>query len=133
MYPVIWIITTTPPVILILSAVGIIYGIVNFRKQKQIFILFLFWLVIPIARVTWHGANIYGGIRQIMEYVPALAILAGIGASTLASRVNKKILVLVVFLNLLVPIIKTYPFYDTYFNFLIRRFPDSTPQTTPAS
>ncbi len=132
MYPVIWIITTTPPVILILSAVGIIYGIVNFRKQKQIFILFLFWLVIPIARVTWHGANIYGGIRQIMEYVPALAILAGIGASTLASRVNKKILVLVVFLNLLVPIIKTYPFEDTYFNFLIGGLQGAKAQNIPA-
>ncbi len=138
-YPVIWIITTIPPVILILSIIGIIYGVLNFKKNKQLSILFLFWLIIPIARVTWHGANIYGGIRQIMEYVPALALFSGIGTYAIISRVKTKqknmfsvILVVVVFVGLLIPILRTHPSEDTYFNFLIGGLSGAKAQNIPA-
>src|SRR5258706_4819077 len=135
-YPVIWIVTTTPPLILFLSFIGIIYGILNFRKKNQLSILFLFWLIIPIARVTWHGANIYGGIRQIMEYIPALAIFAGIGASVIVSRLKIKgvkiLAIILVFICLLIPIIKTSPYEDTYFNFLIGSLKGAKAQNIPS-
>ena len=137
-YPIIWILSTTPPIILILSTIGIIYGVLNFKKNKQISILFLFWLIIPIARVTWHGANIYGGIRQIMEYVPALAIFSGIGSQFLTSKIlkNKKslqfIFIGIIFIGLIIPIVKTYPFEDTYFNFLVGGLKGAKAQNIPA-
>ncbi|HWA52015.1 MAG TPA: glycosyltransferase family 39 protein [Patescibacteria group bacterium] len=126
-YPVFWIITTTPPIVLIFSGAGVIFGIINFKKHKEISILFLLWFLVPILRVTWHGANIYGGIRQLMEYVPALCAFAGIGGSYLFNKLRrfrnnlfvKSVFVAVVFLVLLVPIIGTHPVEDVYFNFLV--------------
>jgi hypothetical protein len=123
-YPIYWIITTTPPVVLILAVVGIFFAIRNFKKNKQLSILFLLWFFVPILRVIWHGANIYGGIRQIMEYIPGLAILSGIGGGALVSKLrSKKILaggfILIIIFSLLIPIAKTHPNENVYFNFLV--------------
>lgn len=77
-----WILFTTPIITLILTFFGIIYvfkkGI--FEKNK-LSILILIWFLIPIIRASMPKAGIYGGVRQIMEYIPAMAILAGIGAN----------------------------------------------------
>ncbi len=121
LYPLIWLVTTTPPVTLILAVFGIFFSVINFRKNKQLTTLFLLWLIIPIARVTWGQANIYGGIRQIMEYVPALAILAGIGGGWIIQkfRTLKFALVSLTVAFLLLPLLQTHPNENTYFNFLI--------------
>lgn len=126
-YPVLWIIFTTPPIILIAFIFGVVYIIKHFRKDSLL-ILFVLWLIVPILRVTWHGANIYGGIRQIMEYVPALAIIGGIGTGKLINSIKLKkknlkalnlITVVVVFISLAIPILTTHPSENVYFNFLI--------------
>ncbi len=127
LYPVIYIATTTPIIALALGISGIIFVIKNFKKDKQALAVFaLLWFVIPIARVTWHGANIYGGIRQIMEYLPGLAILSGIGGSYvvsnfkfLRSKVFKGVFVFCVFVALLIPIAESHPNENVYSNFLI--------------
>lgn len=72
------------------------------------------------------GTTIYGGVRQIMEYIPALALLSGLGGVTLlnllSSRVNK-ILVAAIILLLFVPhvfkLISIHPNENVYFNFLV--------------
>jgi hypothetical protein len=118
-YPIQWIMFTTPPLILILSLVGIFVALkrTNIEKNK-LSLLILIWFMVPIARVTWHGAVVYGGIRQIMEYLPAMAMLAGIGASFVVKK-YKLISAFVILIILLVPIIKDHPNENTYFNFLI--------------
>src|SRR5258708_318919 len=126
-YPIVYIVTTTPLVVLAFVIFGIIFTVKNFKKDKKaLAVLALLWFAIPIARVTWHGANIYGGIRQIMEYVPALAILSGIGAYYLISnfkflkfRIFKVIFIFCVFVALIIPIIQSHPNEDVYSNFLI--------------
>jgi len=80
-YALQWILFTTPLVTLFLSTLGIVFAFLRgFKEKEKTALLVLFWLVVPIARVTMPNAGIYGGVRQIMEFVPAMAILAGIGA-----------------------------------------------------
>lgn len=132
LYPIFWIITTTPPVTLVLALLGIIFSLVRFRKEKdKVSLLFLLWFLIPIFRVSAPGTNIYGGVRQIMEYIPAMALLAGLGALlikrwwekfTLSKKLPALILP-VILLGLFIPItqtlIKIHPNENAYFNFLI--------------
>jgi len=76
-----WIFFTTPLVILFLTTVGVLYALKNlFRESKKTAFFILLWFLIPIIRVSLPGTGIYGGVRQIMEFVPAMAMLAGIGA-----------------------------------------------------
>lgn len=91
-YPAIWILYTTPIPILFLSLVGAGWSLFQiFWKRKHVFLLILLWFLVPIIRVSWPNSAIYGGVRQIMEFVPAMAVLAGIGASSLVDIVGKRI------------------------------------------
>lgn len=88
-YPILFIIYTTPLPILFLITLGIAGVIFNIHSsRKQSALLWLVWFLFPIARVTIPGSSIYGGVRQIMEYAPALALLCGIGAITLKEFLN---------------------------------------------
>lgn len=127
-YPILWIVFTTPPFTLLLFVVGLAATIKLALKDKDNFaFLVLLWLSVPIARVVWPGTHIYGGIRQIMEYVPAMAIIAGIGGlktrNFLISKINRKtiinVLILLLFLPNLFTLIKIHPNENVYFNFLI--------------
>ena len=92
-YPLIDVIYRTPMVTLLLAGVGIAGTVVWFvRKglaQKKVadgalatYVLWLLILTLPIARVVAPGSSLYGATRQIMEHIPALALLAGLGAKT---------------------------------------------------
>ena len=127
-YALQWIIFTSPPVTLFLSVAGIIYSVIKIiRKKNNILLLFLLWLAVPIARVTWPGTTIYGGIRQIMEYIPAMAILAGIGAFWILNAVKKKKFIYFFFVSVIaisyslsaIRLYKIHPNENVYFNFLI--------------
>lgn len=76
-----WILYITPVIALFLLGIGILVTMIRTKNEKhKVSLLWLLWLVVPIARVSLPGSNIYGGVRQIMEYLPALALLAGVGA-----------------------------------------------------
>lgn len=86
MYAVRWILYTTPIITLFLGSVGIVTTLVKgWREKNKTSFLILLWFFIPIFRVSIPSSSIYGGVRQIMEYVPAIAILAGIGTSSIVS------------------------------------------------
>ncbi len=126
-YPIQWIIYTTPLIILFLSIVGIFVALLRFRKEKdKISLLFLLWFLVPIARVTWNGASVYGGIRQIMEYIPAMAILAGLGAKYIFEKFKnlkiKLVFLIILFFSfslLLFKLHEIHPNENEYFNSLI--------------
>lgn len=134
-YAVKWILYTTPLVILLLFILGIIYFIVNLKKDKRKISLFVvLWFSLPILRVSAPDAGIYGGVRQIMEYVPAMAILAGIGAFFLREKIEKAsakffngkkyrmilgTLIVLSFLPISIKLISIHPNEDVYFNQLI--------------
>jgi len=129
-YPIIWIVFTTPPVTLALFFVGffaLIYRIL-FKKDVNS-AMFLAWLGVPIARAVWPGATTYGGVRQLMEYIPAFAVIAGVGAVWLRDSVTRfkpfgrGVISLTIILLALVPIswrlYQIHPNENVYFNFLI--------------
>lgn len=128
-YALQWIFYTTPLVTLFFTSCGIAYALIKGLKEKEKTVLFvLLWLSIPILRVTMPNAGIYGGVRQIMEYIPPLAILAGIGAAYLVSTLRRLIdtpllllqcLVVLSFFPIALKLISIHPNENVYFNPLI--------------
>ena len=90
-YPLIWILTTTPPWILFLSLLGVLASFIKWKDKDKTPSLWLLWLVIPILRVSVPKSSIYGGVRQIFEYIPAMALLAAYGAKFILDSVKPKI------------------------------------------
>ncbi len=123
LYPLIWIVSTTPPIVLLLSAFGLLYCLRNIREKDKTSMLLLLWLIVPIARVTVPGASIYGGVRQIMEYIPALALIAGIGANSIYKYFKNSKIVAGILIILFIPhffVLSTlHPNENVYFNFIV--------------
>jgi len=124
-FPTQWILYTTPPLLIIFTAVGIFF---SFKKNKEYsyFPLFLLiWLFVPILRVSIPGLTIYGGIRQIFEFLPALILISSLGFKEVQTIISKKIdkrfsyIILFIFSLQIVQIIKFHPNQNLYFNFLI--------------
>ncbi|MBX4205834.1 glycosyltransferase family 39 protein [Candidatus Microgenomates bacterium] len=126
LYPIIAIILTTPIAVIILFALGLLFAFMMFKKEKDLHtLLILLWFFIPLIRVTWPGSNIYGGLRQIMEYIPAMAIISGLGIAKILERFkfNEKlfpsIISLIVCILIIYPTVKYHPNQNTFFNPLI--------------
>lgn len=128
-YPLILVVTQTPSIILLLVIAAIIAAFKHrFDSQLKVGHLLILWLFIPIIRVILPHIWFYSGFRQIMEILPAMAIMAGVGANYLVRVISDKyskgnklvtpILVLVTSYLLLVPIIKLHPNQNAYFNIL---------------
>ena len=120
-YAVRWMILTAPTLVLL----GLLFCLFYLRKiifkKNGIVLLVLIWFVVTLVRVSIPGVNIYGGVRQIMEYIPAMAILAGIGFAYVAKRLNKTaviILISIIMVIQLVPLFQLHPNENVYFNFL---------------
>lgn len=131
-YPIVWIIYTTPIPILLLTIVGLIGSIYRSLFKKDHFtLLVLVWFLLPIFRVSYPGTIIYGGVRQIMEFLPAMAILAGIGAWILLEMARKlfhrnsvltnaiKLTIIILFVFVFYEMVKIHPNENVYFNQLI--------------
>lgn len=122
-YPLKWILYTTPLVILFLSSVGIFKSVLGFRKLKiNPETLFVVWLLISVFRVMAPGSNIYGGVRQIMEFIPAMALLSAVGFSVIAKRVGVRwsyVLAVIIFIPIFLKIVSIHPNENVYFNTLV--------------
>lgn len=134
-----WILYITPVITLFLLGIGILATMIRTKNEKhKTSLLWLLWLVVPIARVSLPGSNIYGGVRQIMEYLPALALLAGLGAHHIATLLNSYIKrikrfnnltikplfliqfgIVLLFIPILIKLISIHPNQNLYFNELI--------------
>lgn len=126
-YPLVWIIITTPIPLLLLSAVGLISSFLNLvKKREPIYLLVIFWFFLPIIRISLGNAASYGGVRQIMEYVPGMMILSGLGAKRLFEITKNHVLrililaVILIFLSFsLWEMIKIHPNENLYFNQIV--------------
>ena len=127
-FPIYWIIITTPPVVLVLSAIGVIYALFKRKEKGFILLLWLLWFLVPILRVSLPNTSIYGGIRQIMEYIPAMALLSGVGANWIWQTFSKRfkvkggitaVLIVFLFIPHIISLIKFHPNENVYFNFLV--------------
>lgn len=124
LYPINYVLFATPLIVLVFWLIGIIGGLRLKGRKKDFYVLVLLWFLIPILRVMMPNTVIYGGVRQIMEYVPAMAILAGIGASFLGQRlkINSRlfqIVVILTFIPISVRLVELHPNEGIYFNPLI--------------
>lgn len=123
-YPILWVIYTTQIPILLLSGIGLLTGLFVFSRKRDDFYLFsALWFLVPLLRASYPNAGIYGGVRQIMEFVPALAILAGIGAKAIIDYFkNSKVVYLLIFLGLLFSVyemVRIHPNENVYFNQIV--------------
>lgn len=130
-----WIIFTTPLPMLFFLGVGIISAIIQTSREKdKTAFLWLLWFIIPIVRVSLPGAGIYGGVRQIMEFLPAAALLAGLGAHYVVTWLDAyiakwfkshavirllQLCVILSFIPTLFKLVSIHPNQNLYFNELI--------------
>lgn len=143
-FPIKWIIFTTPPLVLFLFTVGLISLLVG--KGKKLAggagVLWVLWFVVPILRVSMPNTAIYGGIRQVMEFLPAMSLIAALGAWQLIEYLKKfikgrlivilQILVVLMFLWPIFVIVKMHPNENVYFNFLIGGLKGAKEQKFPS-
>lgn len=120
-----WVLYITPIVTLVFFSSGIMYWIFTGKREKQYTTtLVVLWLAVPIIRVSLSGTAMYGGVRQIMEYIPAMAMLAGIGAQFLTHRFKRhtallKLIIFVAFVPVAIKMYQMHPNESVYFNPLI--------------
>jgi hypothetical protein len=70
----------TPPLVLLLASIYVATGWRG-RQEFALWSLLLCWVGLPILRIAMPRSNFYDGNRHFIEYVPALACLAGMGAA----------------------------------------------------
>lgn len=125
---VIFIGSMTQPAMLFLFFIGIVAIFAyKIKTTYNAHLLVLFWLFIPILRVIWSEVSIYGALRNFIEYFPAFAVIAGIGADFIVKKLNDKfkipllgfILFVLYLIILLIPLVKLHPNENLYFNSLI--------------
>lgn len=122
-YPLLLLLFQTPETVLLLALVGGWALNRGFIKDLKVGILLFLWLLVPLLRVSLPHLWFYNGLRQIMEILPVLAILAGLGAYYLSKKYKVKsvkwvIMGLVLFL-LLGTTFKYHPNENVYFNYLV--------------
>lgn len=140
-YPIQWILYTTPLATLFFALIGLGYALYRYIRLRDLnVILFLLWMVTPIARVTWPGTTVYGGIRQIMEYIPALAVFSGLGAFAIiqvakqfrVSSVVVALLIALTFIPIVIRLVSIHPNENVYFNSLVGGLAGAKERNLPA-
>lgn len=124
LYPIEWVLFTTPPLVMFLALAGIYCAIRHFKDKNFLPALLILWLIMPILRISLPGTSVYGGIRQALEFLPALAMLAGLGAWQIVSLSKKhrlviKIAIIAFFIYPALMLYKLHPNENVYFNSLI--------------
>lgn len=130
-YPIQWIFYTTPIITLFLFVLGCVYTFtLGIKEKNKTSLLILFFFLVPIIRVSLPNTGIYGGVRQIMEYIPAMAMLCGVGSyfliKVLAYNFKKKtyvnvayIVMVLLYIPIIFNLITIHPNENVYFNQLI--------------
>jgi len=120
-------VTTMPLVTALLFLFGAIFGWSTLARKNNVFLLWILWLLITLGRATLPIMSLYGGsLRQIMEYMGPLSLIAGLGCSTIYGRISqsrkKYIFAIAMGLLFILPIVKMiriHPNENVYFNGLI--------------
>jgi hypothetical protein len=120
-----YLVITTPPLLLVLSLVGIVGGLMRARRSFS-FLLTLSWLLLPLALFVILRPNVYDGIRHFLFVLPALAVLGAYGACWLCERLVAPrwwtLAMAACAALLLLPIkdlVALHPYQTTYFNGLV--------------
>jgi len=130
-YGILYIVTTTPLVILLPSLIGIVTAVREIRSNpRRTGLLLILWASVPVLRTALPRATNYDGIRQFMEFLPALCLLAGLGAQRLVEALKLSLrqtmpqsvtlgVLGLAFLPILTKVIQIHPHELAYFNPLV--------------
>jgi hypothetical protein len=119
--------TTMPELMLIACGIGTLLVLCQvWRKKSPFWRLLLLWAILPILRASLPGAVNFDGIRHFLEFVPAVALIAGYGASRMASLLAQKLHFPKLFMQMGILILLTtnmvqinwqfYPYLHLYYN-----------------
>jgi hypothetical protein len=126
-----YLLITTPPVILLLSLIGLGASIRWQRRGRTMPETLLaaslqLWLIAPLAIIALGRPNVYDGIRHILFVLPAVALFAGWGAAWLVDAMPKPeqrtLMAVVLGMALALPVfhlVRLHPYQMTYFNFFV--------------
>lgn len=80
-------VVTMPIAVMVLAAAGLVAMARAWRDERRrgLHLLVLLWLCVPVLRVSVPRAVDFDVLRHWLEFVPALALVAGIGAEALCS------------------------------------------------
>ncbi len=127
------VVTTMPELMLLAVVIGLGFVLQRLWKDKTPFWRFLLaWALIPILRASIPGTVNFDGIRHFLEFVPAVALIAGFGISKIVSalaRYRPKLQLAmhaaVLFLlvaNLVQINLLFYPYLHLYYNVFVGGF-----------
>lgn len=152
-YALRWIVYTTQPLMLVFFVLGLMVTFFFKDSKREVLIFWFIWLIVPILRVSLPNTSIYGGVRQIMEYIPAMALIAGAGADWVIQKLKLKTrnynikfkdfqfklellpfaFCLLILIVLIIPIIRLHPNQNVYFNFLTGGLRGAVDNNIPAA
>jgi hypothetical protein len=83
-----YLLITTPPSLLVLAAGGAVVAVREGWRSPRApssagLLAVVCWLLVPLLLATVGRPNVYDGMRHLLFALPALALLAGLGASAL--------------------------------------------------
>ncbi len=118
-YYFVYFIITTPFIILLFSLIGL--KKID-RSKNWIWYSLILWFCFPFLMSFYPKRE--QGIRYIIQICAPLALIAGLGFETLASRFTKKVnykllLLLPLFLYQFIILLRITPYYIDYFNILV--------------
>lgn len=144
-YATTWILFTTQPLMLLFFILGVLATKKFWQKKSLVLSLWIMWFLVPILRVTIPGTTIYSGSRQIMEFIPAMALISGVGFEFFMSKIivyfqrlrrNYYLrigLTTILLLSLIIPLIRIHPNENVYFNFLTGGLSGAVERGIPAA
>lgn len=120
-----YLLITTPLSLLLLAAAGMAVVIRDQVKDPRstaalLGLVVQLWLCFPIVYFVIFRPTVYDGIRHFLFLLPAMALLAGIGAARMASsRMLLTVLMLVLLLWPVNDLFILHPYQSSYFNAIV--------------
>ncbi|MEM7583569.1 MAG: hypothetical protein AAF560_09340 [Acidobacteriota bacterium] len=123
-----YLLITTPLTLLVLAALGAalaIVALVRRQERRQAFGggVTLLWLGLPLVAFLVQRPNVYDGLRHFLFVLPAVAVLAGVGAAGILEQTRRRRLAWpLMVVALLIPVkdlVALHPYQMTYFNSLV--------------
>ena len=133
-----WIFVSTPPFILLLSTIGIVWLIVQyFKNTESFFTIKQKWFILVLASFPIDftilliilNSSLYDGWRQVYFLYPLILIAATFAYSSIMEKLNSRIIakgfvngfIIVFMLLTILKIYKLHPYEQVYFNHFVSK------------
>ena len=119
-YVPLWLIVTTPPVVLA-GAAASVTALTSAGLRRRVILGLWFSVVFPVGYVIARNSTLYDGIRHLLFILPPLAALAALGWDTLLRRtagMGRSVVVLLMLVGLAEPLtyqLRNHPHQAVYF------------------